>query len=200
MDKYQEIETLKDRTDKENQALRQAHTAQQALVLDLQESLQKAQKFKTVIQKQESVIARLEDALNSSITSTTSHPSLELGQSYQSMSIDERAKTASEKVESPDSSARSVDLNSKSFPVGQKISFKDDIMEEKKPNAYLAAESVSLQLENDSLKSKLSSHQAENQSLRDRIMQLEKNISGYDQIKSERVQGDMPVRYQSCRV
>ncbi|KAJ3301032.1 hypothetical protein HDV03_001471 [Kappamyces sp. JEL0829] len=40
-----------------------AHTAQQALVLDLQESVQKAQKFKSVIQKQETVIDKLEAEL-----------------------------------------------------------------------------------------------------------------------------------------
>jgi hypothetical protein len=61
--KLDNVEIEKQKLEKENIALRQAHTAQQHLVLDLQESVQKAQKFKIVIQKQESVISKLEESL-----------------------------------------------------------------------------------------------------------------------------------------
>lgn len=64
--KLDNLEIEKRKLEKENVALRQAHTAQQHLVLDLQESVQKAQKFKIVIQKQESVISKLEESLSKS--------------------------------------------------------------------------------------------------------------------------------------
>ncbi|KAJ3345848.1 hypothetical protein HDU91_007216 [Kappamyces sp. JEL0680] len=63
IDQLERIEFEKEKVERENLALRQAHTAQQALVLDLQESVQKAQKFKSVIQKQETVIDKLEAEL-----------------------------------------------------------------------------------------------------------------------------------------
>ena len=43
--------------------LRQAHTAQQQLVMDLQESVGKARQFRGVIEKQEKIIGGLETAL-----------------------------------------------------------------------------------------------------------------------------------------
>ncbi|KAJ3254984.1 hypothetical protein HK103_006686 [Boothiomyces macroporosus] len=45
--------------------LRQAHTAQQSLVLSLQKAVQESQKYKQVITKQEQVIAQLEESLAS---------------------------------------------------------------------------------------------------------------------------------------
>lgn len=66
VEEMEHVEVQKERLERENTALRQAHMAQQNLVLDLQESVQKAQKFKSVIQKQESVITQLEASLMAS--------------------------------------------------------------------------------------------------------------------------------------
>lgn len=55
----------KDKLEKECTALRQAHMAQQALVMNLQETVQKSQKFKSVIVKQEQIISKLESQLSS---------------------------------------------------------------------------------------------------------------------------------------
>ena len=113
----------KERVEMENKALRQAHTAQQTLVLDLQDSLQKAQKFKGVIQKQEQVIAQLELKLAGSrnsiatedIFSTTSHPSVDLGSlnSFSTMESGKSVARESANHHSNTSIATSVDLNAK---------------------------------------------------------------------------------------
>jgi hypothetical protein len=63
LERLRDVDLEREKVEKENIALRQAHTAQQALVLDLQETVQKSQKFKAVIQKQEEVISKLEMSL-----------------------------------------------------------------------------------------------------------------------------------------
>jgi chromosome segregation ATPase len=62
---------------KERNALRQAHTAQQNLVLDLQESVQKSQRFKSVISKQEEIISKLEQQIeHQKLLHTSTHSSI----------------------------------------------------------------------------------------------------------------------------
>ena len=210
----------KDRSDLENKALRQAHTAQQTLVLDLQESLQKAQKFKSVIQKQEDVIRKLEMevavAANGVFTSK-SHPSMSLD------AFDSPAAAASlppkqglhkEKggSDSFSSMAASVDFNRKenntddnSLDLAKQIPLPASVSPSHRPSVMQDRQVQELQeqidrllADKEGLKEKISAISKENFMLHDRISTLDQEIKNQSMsaghgLRKESVKGEIPV-------